>query len=62
MFRSNGKAINNSEKQINKFVPKILFKENKSKIVKKNLILLNKNIENENKEDIDNEDKEKNEI
>ena len=63
MFNRNyGKVINNSERQINKFVPKILFNGGKNKIVKKSFIFLNKNAENENKEDTDNEDKEKNEI
>ena len=61
MFNKNyGKVINNSERQINKFVPKSLF--SRSKIVKKKMTFLKKDIEEVNKEESDNEDKEKNEI
>ena len=51
--RKYGKLINNSEKQINKSIPKKLFTDSKSKVIKKNSIFLmkgneNKEIENEN--------------
>ena len=61
MFNKNyGKVINNSERQINKFVPKTLFSG--SKIVKKKLKFLQRDIEKENNEVSDSEQKEKNEI
>lgn len=48
--RKYGKLINNSEKQINKFMPKNLFYGSRSKVIKKSAIFLMKENETENKE------------
>lgn len=50
--RKYGKLINNSEKQINKFMPKNSFNGSRSKVIKKSAIFLLKQneTENENKE------------
>lgn len=54
--RKYGKLINNSEKQINKFMPKNLFYESRSKVIKKNAIFLMKENETENETETENKE------